>query len=123
MLQFTKRKPGVRDTSFSTDKQTVDGNLFLVDQDESELWLKKHRPTTVKDLAMHSSRVPINNNYDCNYHNSISWFDSLCGTGSGNESLWSTDLLVSKGLSWMLAMIMFVGEVNQRLDIEGHSSA
>ena len=87
MLQFTKRKPGVRDTSFSNEKQTVDGNLLLVDQDESELWLKKHRPTTVKDLAMHSSRVPINKNYDCNYHTSISWFDSF-GTGSGNESLW-----------------------------------
>jgi hypothetical protein len=61
MLQFTKRKPGIRETSFSNDKQTVEGNLLLVDQNESELWLKKHRPTTVKDLAMHASRVPLNN--------------------------------------------------------------
>lgn len=61
MLQFTKRKPGIRETSFSNEKQTVVGNLLLVDQNESELWLKKHRPTTVKDLAMHASRVPLNN--------------------------------------------------------------
>ena len=61
MLQFTKRKPGIRETSFSNEKQTVEGNLLLVDHNESELWLKKHRPTTVKDLAMHSSRVPLNN--------------------------------------------------------------
>ena len=73
MLQFTKRKQGLKDSSISSNSEnknekkllvkglsaSVPNDLLLVDQDESELWLNKHRPTSVKDLAMHSSRVII----------------------------------------------------------------
>ena len=63
MLTFQKKKIGG-----NADESQPKDQCSLIISDQSTLWLSKHRPTTVKDLALHSSRVHICNQTS-NYSN------------------------------------------------------
>lgn len=55
MLTFTKKKTGSKE--LPEERKLSRDNSSLASSDQSDLWLKKHSPTAVNELAMHHARV------------------------------------------------------------------
>jgi hypothetical protein len=69
MLTFQKKNTGGKADEVQRKDQSP-----LISSEQSTLWLSKHKPTTVKDLALHSSRV-LSCSMTFNYFNTASLID------------------------------------------------
>ena len=57
MLSFTMKRDEKKKVADHIDPRSVEGKMKCIDGNNDDLWLKKHRPTTTKELAMHATRV------------------------------------------------------------------